>query len=201
MSIVSRRYALAAVLGLAWIAGATGPAAAQSPQPLAPQPAAEALLPGLAVTYYFNYFRHVNEIESWKGYREGKPGEPISMLNYNVGDGEVLTSGRTDGVGAEITGLIHLEESGTYAFAAQSNDGVRLEIGGVQVLEDPDVHADRYSDIAQLEVAEPGWYPIRVLYFERKNTSTLELYWQPPSLAAGTMPPVPAAAFAHLEAE
>ena len=40
--------------------------------------------PGLAVIYYYNLFRHVREIEDWKGYRDGKPGEPIALLNYRM---------------------------------------------------------------------------------------------------------------------
>ena len=42
-------------------------------------------------------------------------------------------------------------------------------------LEDPDVHPDRFSEIVDVEVPEAGWYPLEILYFERKNTSTLRL--------------------------
>ena len=197
MPVVLRRALLGALAGPAaglWLAVA---AAAQTPQPAAPQPADAELEGGLAVVYFFNDFRHVNEILEWQDYRDGKAGPPVPRLDYNVGVGEVLTSGETDGVGAEITGLIRLDTPGTYAFAAQSNDGVRLEIGGVPVLEDPDVHADRFSEIVQVQIGEAGWYPIKILYFERKNTSTLELYWQPPSDESATMPLVPAEVLAH----
>ena len=179
----------------------TGPAAAQAPQPLEPQPAAEALAPGLAVKYYYSFFRQIDELIDWQDYKDGDPGPALPRLDYRVGMGKVLTSEVDEGVGAEITGLIHLEQAGTYGFTAQSNDGVRVEIGGVLVLEDPDVHADRFSMVGPLEVATPGWYPIKVLYFERKNTSTLELYWQPPGQEGGSMALVPAEAFAHLKAE
>ena len=175
-------------------------AAANSLQRLEPQPSADELQQGLSVVYHFNFFRHVREIEEWKKHREGTPGPVIPQLNYSVGQGNVLTSGKDEGVGAEISGLIHLEQPGTYAFAVQSNDGVRVEIGGLKVIEDPDVHADRFSEIAQIEVAEPGWYPLTVRYFERKNTSTLRFYWQPPG-HDGTMPLVPKQALAHIAAE
>ncbi|MEM7224683.1 MAG: PA14 domain-containing protein [Pseudomonadota bacterium] len=177
-----------------------GPVSAASPQPLSPQPAADDLAPGLAVDYYYSFFRHIDELIEWQDYKDGDPGEPILQLDYRVGMDKVLTSEVDNGVGAEISGLIHLEKTGTYAFTAQSNDGVRLEIGGVLVLEDPDVHADRYSMMGPLEVTTPGWYPIKVLYFERKNTSTLELYWQPPG-QDGSMELVPAEVFAHLKSE
>ena len=186
---------LLAGLAPALITGAT------AAEPASPQPDESALKPGLAVQYYYHFFRHVDEIVEWKDYRDGKPGEPITEINYNVGQGAVLTSSEDDGVGAEITGLIKLDKAGTYAFAFQSNDGVRLTIGGVQVVEDPDVHADRFSEIGSLEISEPGWYPINILYFERKNTSTLQFYWQPPDSSGGTMPIVPGEVLAHTAAQ
>jgi hypothetical protein len=97
---------------------------------------------------------------------------------------------------ARITGLIHLEAPGLYSFAFESNDGVRLEIDGERIVEDPDVHSDRFSDIGAMEVTEPGWYPLTIRYFERKSTSTLRFFWQPPG-TEGSMSLVPAEALAH----
>ena len=80
-----------------------------------------------------------------------------------------------------IAGYIHLDRKGQYAFVFASNDGVRLEIGGKRILQDPDVHSDRFSDTGYFDVKTPGWYPpgwypIAVRYFERRNTSTLALH-------------------------
>ena len=166
-------------------------------QPVSPQPADGEIQPGLAVQYYFHMFRHVDEIIDWKDYRDGKPGPVIERLNYQVGQGDVLTSGVDNGVGAEITGLIRLDTAGTYAFALESNDGVRLTIAGKQVTEDPGVHADQFSPIGEIVVETPGWHAFNLLYFERKNTSTLKLHWRTPGSSAGTMPIVPAEAFGH----
>ncbi|MDX1402449.1 MAG: PA14 domain-containing protein, partial [Kiloniellales bacterium] len=93
--------------------------------------------------------------------------------------------------------FILFDTPGAYSFAFESNDGVRLEIGDYMVIEDPDVHADRFSDIGAVIVKEPGWHPITIRYFERKNTATLRFYWQPPG-TSGTMPVVPPEALAHL---
>ena len=191
----------AASLSLVLTAGlaCVEPAAAQTAiAPAAPQPAADAVKPGLAVRYYFHMFRHIDELIDWQDYKEGKPGPAIERLNYQVGQGDVLTSGVDDGVGAEITGLIKLEKTGTYAFALQSNDGVRLWLSGKQIVDDPDVHSDQFSPIGEVMVETPGWYPFKLLYFERKNTSTLELYWRQPGSPPGTMPLVPAEALGHL---
>lgn len=162
-----------------------------------PQPGAGALDDGLAVRYYGGRYNHIKELIEMMDYRKGSQGTPIPMLNYAVGMGNVLTTTTTDMMGADITGFIHMEKTGKYTFLVQSNDGVRLEIGGKQIYEDPGVHSDRFSDELFVEISEPGWYPIRILYFEKKATSTLELYWQTPGSNDADF--VPAEAFAHLK--
>lgn len=168
--------------------------------PAKPQPAADALQPGLGVVYYWHKFSDTREITEMAPYRKGKPGKPIAMLDYWVGDGEVLTSGRTDFVGAHIRGYIHMAKPGTYTFTTHSNDGIDLKIGGKQIVKDSGVHSDRYSDLINVKITEPGWYPLDLLYFERQVTSTLELYWLQPG-ESGQLNHVPAEAFAHIAGE
>lgn len=164
--------------------------------PAKPQPSAASLKPGLAVQYYGSKFNSIRELVEWMDYDKGNSGITIPMLNYQVGQGNVLTTTSNDFIGADITGYIHMKDAGSYSFMVHSNDGVRVTIGGKMIHEDPDVHGDRFSDEIKLEISEPGWYPVRVLYFEKKNTSTLELYWDPPG--APEMDYVPAEAFSHI---
>jgi len=117
-----------------------------------------------------------------------------------VGDGDVLTSGRADHVGADIRGYMNFPVAGTYTIAMQSNDGVDLKIGGKRIVYDPDVHSDRFSELIPVEIATPGWYPLHLLYFEKQVTSTLELYWLKPG-GDGQLDFVPEEAFAHLPGE
>lgn len=164
--------------------------------PASPQPAAEQLKPGLAVTYYFNKFNDTREIPDWAKYKSGVKGEPILLLDYFVGDGDVLTSGRADFVGADIDGYINFPVAGTYTIAMRSNDGVDLKIGGKRIVHDPLVHSDRFSDLIPVEIVEPGWYPLDLLYFEKQVSSTLELYWLKPG-GGGQLDFVPEESFAH----
>lgn len=197
-NILCRRAAVLFVAG----ALVAMPAAAEEVSGLAPavpQPSAEALKPGLAVSYYHGVFNDTQEIPEWAAAKKGYPGEPLKMLDYWVGDGEVLTSGRIDETGAHIVGLIHMAKAGDYTFSMHSNDGIDLKIGGKQVIKDSSVHADRYSDLVVVKIAEPGWYPLDLLYFEKRNTSTLELFWLQPG-ESGQLNHVPAAALAHTDA-
>jgi hypothetical protein len=166
-------------------------------RPLEPQPDPAALRPGLAVTYHYNMFRHVDQLVQWAKSNEGEAGRPLPVLDYNVGPGRVLNTEKEDGVGAVIEGLIRFPEAGTYEIVVHSNDGVKLRIGDVLVYADPDVHPDRLSEPIPVRIDQAGWYPLSVLYFERKGTSTLELYWLLPG-EPDRVRYVPAEAYAHL---
>ncbi|HZD24739.1 MAG TPA: PA14 domain-containing protein [Alphaproteobacteria bacterium] len=187
------------VAGLALLLAVAGVARADEItglKPATPQPAAAKLTPGLAVEYLYVLVRHVDEAEAAG---KGHPAAPLPMLNYHSGDGKVLGSDEKDGVAARIRGFIHFDQAGTYLLAMQSNDGVRLKISDTVVIEDPDVHPDRFSPNVPVKIAQPGWYPLYLMYFERRNTSTLELYWQPPGASEFSF--VPAEAFAHLKSD
>ena len=83
-------------------------------KPLSPQPAADKVEPGLAVIYFSNMFNKLNEIGKLG---KGKPGEPIKLLDHKTNDGNVLTSDKSMGVGAKITGLIKFDQAGWYELA------------------------------------------------------------------------------------
>jgi hypothetical protein len=163
-------------------------------QPVGPQPAADATAPGLAVNYVFFKAHHVDDIEAAG---PGEPGKPLPQINYQNGSGNVLTSDQSDGVGALIRGFIDFPAAGRWLMTAQSNDGVRVRLAGAIVIEDPGVHSDQFAPNAEINIAQPGWYEIAVTYFERKNTATLQLYWQPPGKSEFEI--VPATAFSHLK--
>ncbi|HEX5079591.1 MAG TPA: PA14 domain-containing protein [Geminicoccaceae bacterium] len=188
-----------AVLGAVLLLAAGG-ARAQGVSPAEPQPDPAELKPGLAVCYMYEFVRHIDQMVGYEGSLTCEPGTPLLELNATGGQGKVLGSKHNDGVMAKITGLIHLEKPGTYTFGFESNDGVRLEIGGQMVLEDPGVHADEFSDLGTIEVSEPGWYPLTIRYYERKNTWTIRFYWLPPGGEPGSLPLVPPEVLAHLEA-
>jgi hypothetical protein len=163
-------------------------------KPAEPQPTADKLQPGLAVVYVYAILNHIDEFKDYKG---GEPGPALSHLGWRMGAGKVLTSKTADGVGATITGLIRFEKPGVYGFDVTSNDGVRVEIGGKLLYEDPFVHADDTSDEIKVKIDAAGWYPIRVFYYEKRNTATLILRWT--GGKSGKLEDVPPQAFAHVK--
>ena len=73
----------------------------------------------------FGEFNHIRELEVWMKRRDGQLGAPLPMLDFDMGEGEVLGSGQKDFVGAHITGYVAFDAPGTYRFRVTSNDGVR----------------------------------------------------------------------------
>lgn len=199
MSTVNKGFALGVTLAMVL---AAGPAAAFETvvlDKIGPQPAADSVKPGLAPVYFYDRkFDWINEFYDWPK-EKGKPGPPLLVVNYHTGSNTVLTSNDYDLVGARIEGYIHLDVPGTYEFAFESNDGVRLEIEGKLVVEDPDVHPDQFSEVGKVEIATPGWYPLVIWYFEKKNTSTLRFMWKKPDDNANAgLTIVPGKALAHV---
>ena len=168
---------LGAVLGLAAWSHGVSAAATANPAPASPQPAA--VKPGLAVRYFPYPMHNVDEVQRLAGSPGGNTGAPLPSLNYDDGVGPVLTSGLKQEVGAEITGFIKFPQAGQYQIAANSNDGVRIFIGGAQVTDDPGIHAMGESPVGNITVQANVWYPLQVLYFQRHGTWGLQLLWGP----------------------
>ena len=162
----------------------------------APQPASEALRPGLSVKYVLDKFNHIDEVINAATWMKVTEGEPLPQLNYNVSEGSVLSPKDTDLVGAFIQGYIKIDEPGEYIITVQHNDGVRLWIGGEMLYSSPHVTPNLWSPDMKINFDQAGWYPIKLIYYEKKNTSTLELYWQPPG--ASDIEFVPPEALAHI---
>lgn len=156
------------------------------------------LQPGLMPRYFAKFMaRDVRELPG----DEDSPlktwlGAPIPQLDHQFGEGEVFGSGLSRGVGVRMRGAIHFPLAGTYAFQAFSNDGIEMFLGEMLVLSDPLQHSDRLSKESTVEILVPGWYPVRIDYFQRKGTAALQLFWIPPE--SGTRAIVPAEAFGHL---
>lgn len=164
-----------------------------------PQPAADAIKPGLSVKYFIDKFNHIDEVVNASTWMKPVRGEPLPMLNYKVGQGNVLSYKSDDLVGAFIQGYMKIDDPGEYIVTLQHNDGVRLWIGGEMLYDSPNVTPDLWSPDMKVSFDEPGWYPIKLIYYEKKNTSTLELYWQPPG--ASDIEFVPASALGHIPGE
>lgn len=156
-----------------------------------------AVTPGLPVYFRYSFYRHIDRMPTDDSMMtEGKPGQPVAFLNHQFKE-SVFDSNNEKGVGAFLSGYLKMDIAGNYQFKAMSNDGIRVIVNGEIVVLDPTVHSDRYSDIGQVAVDKPGWYPLTVKYFQRKGTARLELYWKPPG--GKDFEIIPATAYGHIK--
>jgi hypothetical protein len=169
-------------------------------KPLDLQQGKDVLKPGLAVVYFHILVRKIDELPKGKGAEmRARPGKPIPRLDHRFGEGEVFDSGRSRGVGMHMIGYLRLSEPGSYVFKALSNDGIRVYLNYEVIISDEGVHSDRFSEPYTVEIDKPGWYPLKIMYFQRKGTATIEMHWKKPGASRFTI--IPAEAYGHMPDE
>ena len=175
---------------------ATPDLSAQSTPALQPG-AAKDMAPGLKVRFFNERFNSISDMPQGSNLETfGRPGNPVAQLNNSYDkNGDVFGSGKSQLVGIYFSGLIHLPQAGSYSFQAMSNDGIRCFIEDQMIFEDPMFHSDRLTPEGTFKAASPGWYKLRIIYFQKKGKATLKFYWKPP--AATGYEVVPAAVLAH----
>ena len=130
---------------------------------------------GLPVYFRYSFYRNIDQMPADDAMiSEGKAGQPVAFLNHRFQE-SVFDSKSEKGVGVLLKGYLKMDTPGRYLFKAMSNDGVRVVVNGQVVVLDPTVHSDRFSEIGQVSIDKPGWYPLTVKYFQRKGTARLEL--------------------------
>ena len=112
-------------------------------------------------------------------------------VDFIWGDGRAATGLPADNFSVNWTGYVAPPTSGNYVFRTESDDGIRVWVNNVLVIDawsDHKLREDRSSSIAlQANTA----YTIRVAYFESSGSSTARLQWQTPG--STTFSAVPAA--------
>ena len=157
------------------------------------------LAPGLAVVYFRDFSdRHLDALpQGEKARKVGRAGLPIPILDHSFGRGKVFDSGTATLIGMRMAGVIHLSQAGRYSLQAFINDGIRVYIDGRLVVDEPqwERRGNRYTDPGEFDVTHPGWFPLKIEYFQRKGTATIKLFWRLPD---GTdFEIIPATAYAH----
>jgi hypothetical protein len=155
------------------------------------------LNPGLSAIYIYKFFRHIDQMPVLDPKMTAeKVGKPIPVLNHHFGEKDLIfDSGVSQGIGIQMNGFLKFSEAGKYGMKALSNDGIRVEICSKTILMDPNVHFDRFSPQAVLDIPKPGWYPVMIQYFQRKGAAAIEMHWKLPGKADFSI--IPAEVYAH----
>lgn len=155
------------------------------------------MVPGLKVRFFDEKFNKIRQMPKGKQLETfGRAGKSVNEINNHFDkEGDVFGSGRSQSVGIYFYGMINLSQAGLYSFQALSNDGVRCFIENKMVFEDPTVHGDRLTPVGTYKAEYPGWYSVKLIYFQKKGTATLKFYWKQPG--ASKFEIVPASVLAH----
>ena len=77
--------------------------------------------------------------------------------------------------------------SGTYQFVTESDDGVRLVVGGHRVIDNWTDHG-RQTNRGELALEAGRKYPLELEYYERGGAAVMKLSWLPPTTALEVVP-------------
>jgi hypothetical protein len=164
-------------LALTAVASAAG---VMTLQPASPQPDKAKLKPGLAVGYVYREVKWLDDAEGFRSYISAKNRK--TMAGFIYGDTElgekILTADSDEYVIAFIDGYMHLKE-GIQELEFQSNDGVRVHLGGVKIYEHDGRHVCSTQGAVKVKAPVTGWYPVKTLFFQRYHTSCLDLSMRP----------------------
>jgi hypothetical protein len=107
----------------------------------------------------------------------------ISAASTN---GNFLTSGRADNLGALFTGYIRIPADGMYTFFTNSDDGSRLWIGNTLVVDNNGLHGmlERSGTIG----LRAGVHALKVEFFENGGGAGLIASYESPQLTKRTIP-------------
>lgn len=153
---------------------------------------------GLKAIYYLEYFeRNLDGIPEKTSHSYPlKQGKPVAELNHQFGKENVFDSGTNRGVAMRLTGYLAIDQKGQYEFQALSNDGVTMKLADQVVIDDAEQHSDRLSNVGYVTIDQPGYYPLKVEYFQRKGTAALKLFWKTPG--SEEFVPISSDSYVHL---
>jgi hypothetical protein len=87
------------------------------------------------------------------------------------------------------TGSITAPESGSYVFATNSDDGVRLLLAGDWIINNWSDHSAALNTSSPIELEAGKTYGVRLEFYEAGGDAVIQLYWTPPG---GTQQIIPA---------
>jgi hypothetical protein len=99
---------------------------------------------------------------------------------------------RAEQFGLVYKGFLEVKTEGSYTFKLGSDDGSRMWIGDKLLIANDGVHS--YMIKSSLIRMKPGYYPIKIEYFQGSGPGKLDLSWTAPGIKNQS---IPASAFFH----
>jgi subtilisin-like proprotein convertase family protein len=107
-------------------------------------------------------------------------------IDYNWGNGEVAC-GLVDMVSVRWTADLTVPMSGAYTFYTTTDDGVRLYLDGVRII-DKWTSPDPEGESPTLELVTGQVYSLVMEYYENTGIAFAQLYWETPAMERQIIP-------------
>ncbi|MDX2230534.1 MAG: PA14 domain-containing protein [Leptolyngbyaceae cyanobacterium bins.349] len=111
-----------------------------------------------------------------------------STVNFNWGTGSPNTAIAPDTFSTRWTGQVQAVTTGTYTFFVQANDGVRLWVNNVQLINDWEDGPSAVERRGTIALTAGQRYNIRLEYFEETGNASAVLLWSGPSITKQVIP-------------
>ncbi len=112
------------------------------------------------------------------------------VVDFNWGGGNPVAGIGADNFSVRWTGYVQAPVSGVYTFRTQSDDGIRLWVGGTPVINNWVDHGPTY-DTGMVTLAAGQQYTVTLEYYERGGGAVAQLQWQKPGDAVFSTLPNP----------
>jgi glucose/arabinose dehydrogenase len=110
-----------------------------------------------------------------------------STINFNWGTGSPAPGIGPDTFSVRWTGAVQVPADGTYQFYTQTDDGVRLWVDGVLIVDNFTRHAVTENSGA-ITLATGVRHSIRMDYFDSTSSAVAKLLWSGPTVSKAIIP-------------
>ena len=114
----------------------------------------------------------------------------VEAINFSWGSGSPGTGINADNFSVRWTGTIAPTSTGNHRFRSYSDDGVRVWVNGVQVINNWTDHAPTNNTSGNVNLTAGQRYTVTVEYYERGGGAVMQLRWRLPGTTGYS--PVPA---------
>ncbi|HOY21913.1 MAG TPA: PA14 domain-containing protein, partial [Cellvibrio sp.] len=110
-----------------------------------------------------------------------------SSVNFDWGTGSAGVSGiGADSFSVRWNGSLRAPTTGAYQFQTESDDGVRLWVNNVLVIDNWGDHAVTTNNSSSVNLVAGQSYPVRLEFYENGGSAVMKLNWSQPTNSAFT---------------
>lgn len=111
-----------------------------------------------------------------------------ATVDFNWATAVPATGINVDGYSVRWTGMVQPETTGVYTFSTNSDDGIRLWIGGTRIISNWTNHAATINT-GTITLTAGEKYPIVLEYYENTGGAVAQLFWTPPGQSTSQIIP------------